>query len=380
MSPTKANENSREDWIRQLVDSFAKKLSLAYHEKSLNRVTRLMLLARKMIERDEEIFVTKPSKFYMMKDYTVVDKESKEEKTIRFNVSGYCYDFKKTVADKFKIPFKSFRLSCKGEYIRHENYFKTMTECAFHSAFELEPVEVEASLVKNALNSHLELFFELLGHRELERTVWEVISELPIPKEFQEKISSSEKPWEEISDESIYKELYMLRVMRLMDEDWWKGFTRGSGLEMLANKFSKMSARTKIEREYMKMVCESVVRCLSMPEQERRIKYDVLVLSSFESLLGLFEAMEGEKTENKSSSVEVQITALTFLISEKVSAHLNPLGLLLSSFSKLRELLCMGLVTVDNFYVRKEFAGKLLSLSDNFTTLDYLDLILKPIF
>ena len=206
MTPTKSNVEFREGWVKGLVEIFAKKLNQASEGKNMERITRLMTLPKKMIERDEEIFTTKPSKFYMMKDYTVVDRANKEEKTIRFNVSGYCYDFKKMVAEKFKIPFKRCKISCKGELIRHENYFKTMNECSFQSSpFEVETTPPEVSSVKEALNCQLELFFNLLGNRELEKTVWDVISRLPIATEFVKKISHSEKPWEDINDESIYK-------------------------------------------------------------------------------------------------------------------------------------------------------------------------------
>lgn len=50
----------------------------------------------------------------MMKEYNVVYKANKEEKAIRFNVGGFAYDFKKMVSERFKIPFKRFKLTCKN--------------------------------------------------------------------------------------------------------------------------------------------------------------------------------------------------------------------------------------------------------------------------
>ena len=47
------------------------------------------------------------------------------------------------------------------------------------------------------------------------------MEKLPIAKDFMMKIEKSEKPWEEINNPSIYKELYMMRVMNFMKEEWW---------------------------------------------------------------------------------------------------------------------------------------------------------------
>lgn len=49
-----------------------------------------------------------------MKEYKIINKKTKEEKLIKFNIGGFTYDFKRVIADKFKVPFRRCRLSCKG--------------------------------------------------------------------------------------------------------------------------------------------------------------------------------------------------------------------------------------------------------------------------
>lgn len=49
-----------------------------------------------------------------MKEYKVINLNTKEEKLIKFNHGGLTYDFKKLIADKFKVPFRRCKLSCKG--------------------------------------------------------------------------------------------------------------------------------------------------------------------------------------------------------------------------------------------------------------------------
>ncbi len=119
-----------------------------------------------------------------MKEYKIVNKSTKEQKFIKFNLGGLTYDFKRTVADKFKVPFKKCKLSCKGEIIKYENYFKSLMECSFSNyPFELEVLEEEAPSIKKLLNSELETFFDLLGDPQLERNVWEIIEKLPIAED-----------------------------------------------------------------------------------------------------------------------------------------------------------------------------------------------------
>ena len=63
--------------MTNLVKQLAEKLSAASEKKDLQKMIRLMILPKKVIERDEEIFATRPSKFYMMKDYIVINKHNK---------------------------------------------------------------------------------------------------------------------------------------------------------------------------------------------------------------------------------------------------------------------------------------------------------------
>lgn len=120
-----------------------------------------------------------------------------------------------------------------------------------------------------------------------------------------------------------------------MNEKWWTQFTEGPGLEILMGKFSRICAKNSIEREYLKMLCQSILRCLSMNEELRKVGYEELLLNMFKSLHELYEVLVEEKTETKASSVEVQITTLVFSISEKVSSVVNPLSILLASFDKI---------------------------------------------
>lgn len=60
------------------------------------------------------------------------------------------------------------------------------------------------------------------------------------------KIEKSEKPWEEINNPSIYKELYMMRVMGFMEESWWHLFIKGNGMSILIPKFDRVSVKSKI--------------------------------------------------------------------------------------------------------------------------------------
>lgn len=46
-----------------------------------------------------------------------------------------------------------------------------------------------------------------------------------------------------------------MRVMGYMSKKWWKDFYEGPGLLNLANKFGKVAAKTKVEREYLKVLC-----------------------------------------------------------------------------------------------------------------------------
>ena len=86
----------------------------------------------------------------------------------------------------------------------------------------MEVIEDEAPSIKKCLNSELEKFFNLLGDPELERNVWEIIEKLPIAEDELKKLETSEQPWEEINNPSIYKELYRMKVIGFMDRNWWK--------------------------------------------------------------------------------------------------------------------------------------------------------------
>lgn len=50
-----------------MISLFSKKITEAYKEGNLAKVKRLLMIPSKIIERDEEIFVAKPVKSYIMK-------------------------------------------------------------------------------------------------------------------------------------------------------------------------------------------------------------------------------------------------------------------------------------------------------------------------
>lgn len=89
-----------------------------------------------------------------MKEYKVYNLNTREEKFIKFSIEGMCYDFKKLVAERFKVPLQRCRLSCKGQLIKYENYFKHLSDCSCgNTPFELEIIEGEIPSVKKLLNN-----------------------------------------------------------------------------------------------------------------------------------------------------------------------------------------------------------------------------------
>ena len=138
----------------------------AYKKKDTCTLERLLIIPKKIIDRDEEIFTIRQGKILIPKEYTITHKATKEEKVIKFNLGWSCYEFKKQVAERFKIPLRKCKLSHKDEPLSYDNYFKTMAECSLHhTTFDVE--EEDTPSIKACLNSELELFFELLGDPKL---------------------------------------------------------------------------------------------------------------------------------------------------------------------------------------------------------------------
>ena len=70
-----------------------------------------------------------------------------------------------------------------------ESYYKSMNELFVAAGkFEIaENFEYE-SIVKTCLNSNLDLFFELLDDKRIEKQVWSIVERLPISDELKFKL------------------------------------------------------------------------------------------------------------------------------------------------------------------------------------------------
>ena len=72
--------------------------------------------------------------------------------------------------------------------------------------------------------------------------------------------------------------------MNFMKEEWWELFIKGKGIEILGGKFKRVTAKSKIEREYLKVLCEAIEKCLNISGKNIAINSNELVLNLFNSL------------------------------------------------------------------------------------------------
>ena len=64
------------------------------------------------------------------------------------------------------------------------------------------------SIVKTSLNHKLDLFFELLDDKRIEKLVWSIVERLPISDELKFKLIETEDLLAQLNKVGFYKELY----------------------------------------------------------------------------------------------------------------------------------------------------------------------------
>jgi hypothetical protein len=112
--------------------------------------------------------------------------------------------------------------------------------------FEIAEAEEEESFVQECLNKELDLFFLLLDDKRIEKAVWSIVEKLPISDELKFKILETKDILLELENVGFYKELYELKVVLELSEEWWIGFTTTHNLALLVRSLAKANFGTHI--------------------------------------------------------------------------------------------------------------------------------------
>jgi hypothetical protein len=76
--------------------------------------------------------------------------------------------------------------------------------------------------------------------------VWSIVEKLPISDELKLKILENKDILWELENVGFYKELYELKVVLELSEEWWIGFTTTHNLALLVRSLAKANFGTHI--------------------------------------------------------------------------------------------------------------------------------------
>ena len=120
------------------------------------------------------------------------------------------------------------------------------------------------------LNKKLDLFFGLLDDERISKMVWNIVEKLPISDELKFKLVETEDLLAELNTVGFYKELYELKVVIELPDEWWVKFVSRDTLAEMVKNLEKVNFKTHIEMEYIEVLSEIIGKMLLINSKEEK--------------------------------------------------------------------------------------------------------------
>lgn len=157
-----------------------------------------------------------------------------------------------------------YLVNAKGIRLTREHFFKSLIEPPLIGGkFQLIIVN-EKSIIKTSFNKYLDVLFNLLDDKRIEKLVWNIVERLHISEELKQKVTKTEDIFYELTHVGFYKELYMLRVMLELDVNWWFRLAKTKELANILSYFKKMTFRTQVEEEYVIAQTNIIIKLITI--------------------------------------------------------------------------------------------------------------------
>ena len=112
---------------------------------------------------------------------------------------------------------KFYLVNGKGVRITKEHFFKSLFEPPLTGGkFVLYPKD-DKSVIKGSFNQHLDVLFNLLDDKRIEKLVWSIVERLPISEELKHNVTKTDDIFHALGQVGFYKELYTLRMMLALE-------------------------------------------------------------------------------------------------------------------------------------------------------------------
>ena len=137
--------------------------------------------------------------------------------------------------------------------------------------------------------------------------VWNIVEKLPISDDLKFKLVETEDLIGELSSVGFYKELYQMKVVLELPDEWWGKFVTSATFGQLFKNFSKISYKTHIELEYIETLSEILGKMLMISSKEDK-NIDIpenMMLKMFQHMRILLLSLEKEGSKNVDSEVQI---------------------------------------------------------------------------
>ena len=110
----------------------------------------------------------------------------------------------------------------------------------------------------------------MLDDERISKMVWNIVEKLPISDELKFKLVETEDLLAELNTVGFYKELYELKVVIELPDEWWVKFVSRDTLAEMVKNLEKVNFKTHIEMEYIEVLSEIIGKMLLINSKEEK--------------------------------------------------------------------------------------------------------------